>query len=120
MFRLLETIAILLPLTAILLQLSTRLPEVESVRTDRDTVNAIQLALFASSLSMVAAGLVTVIVLILILDSFGARVVLAMLYIAFITLGVSLTLLWAVLNPSYVMAVDQQKLSGWELNDADE
>jgi Ni,Fe-hydrogenase I cytochrome b subunit len=121
LFRLLEVIGILLPLTGIFIQVSFRLPESDNVATGEDnTLQFIRMVLLTAGLVLGIAGVITTMALAIRPGGLASRLVVLLLYLAFLLLTAALATLWAWAHPEMELSTQQQTLSAQEPNDTDE
>jgi Ni,Fe-hydrogenase I cytochrome b subunit len=123
LFRLLEVIGILLPLTGIFIQVSFRLPDSdESVAesTTEPTFQFIRMLLLSAGLVLGLAGVVTTVALVLVLESLAGAFVVLLLYLAFVLLTAALAVLWTWAHPKMDISTQQQTLLDQGPNDEDE
>jgi len=123
LFRLLEVIGILLPLTGIFIQVSFRLPDgEESVAelTTEPTLHFIRMILLSAGLVLGLAGVVTTVALVFVLERLASIVVVLLLYLAFLLLTTALAVLWAWSHPEMDIQTQQQTLSDQGPNDGDD
>lgn len=123
LFRLLEVIGILLPLTGIFIQLSFRLSDSdESVAesTTEPTLHFIRMVLLSAGLVLGLAGVATTVALALVLDRLASVVVVLLLYLAFLLLTTALAALWARAHPGKDVPTQQQTLSDQGPNDGND
>ena len=123
LFRLLEVIGILLPLTGIFIQVSFRLPESDESVTDsttEPTLNFIRVVLLSAGLVLGLAGVVTTMALALVLERLSSVIVVILLYLTFLLLTTALAALWAWSHPEMDIPTQQQTLSDQGPNNKDE
>jgi Ni,Fe-hydrogenase I cytochrome b subunit len=123
LFRLLEVIGILLPLTGIFIQVSFRLPDSDESAADsttEPTLNFIRVILLSAGLALGLAGVVTTMALALVVERLASAFVVLLLYLAFLLLTIALAVLWAWANPEMNVQTQQQTLSDQGPNDEDD
>jgi hypothetical protein len=120
LFRLLEIIAILLPLTGIFIQLSFRFTEeLEGDDHDND-ITLIRLLLLTAGAVLGLAGSIVSAVLSLTIPGVWVSVALGLMYISFLVVTGVLGILWAWVHPEIAVPAEQQTLSESAPNTSDE
>jgi hypothetical protein len=119
LFRILEIISILLPLTGIFIQVSFRL-DAETERVDEpDHIDHFRVTLTSAGMALGLAGVLTTAVLSMSVSGWGARIAIVFLYFAFLLFTAALAVLWLWAHPSVSLSAEQQTLSESTDNDAD-
>ena len=119
LFRILEIVGILLPLTGIFIQVSFRLDDEVVEDTEGNQIELFRFLLVSAGLSLGIVGTLVAGVLAVLLAGFWARLTLAILYIAFLFITIGIGLLWVWAHPTVSLSTDQQTLSESTDNDSD-
>lgn len=120
LFRLLEIIGILLPLTGIFIQLSFRFTEEFEGADQNNDIALIRVLLLTAGMVLGIAGIIVSAVLSLTLPGVWVSVALTLLYVAFLVLTSVLGILWAWVHPEFSVPGEQQTLSESNPNASDE
>lgn len=112
LFRLLEIIGILLPLTGIFVQVSARVVDEHMEDHGQSDLNLLRATLLASAVVLGATGIIAAAVLSLRLSGWAETVVAGGLYIAFLLLTIGIATMWAWIHPGIPLPAGQQTLQG--------
>lgn len=99
LFRLIEIIGILLPLTGIFVQLTTRIAN-DLLDGEPENIEILHSTLISAALVLGIAGTFATAVQSVLLDGFWASMVMGALYVAFLLITVAIAILWAWVHPS--------------------
>ena len=122
LFRVLQVIGVLLPLTAIFIQASLQLAPDTDADGVPDPLESMQVSLLSSALIMGVAGAITVAELSTRTSDVWETVVLLLVFFAFLQITTALMPLWAWLHPriEFQPVEGQQTLPGSTDNGVDE
>lgn len=122
LFRLLEIIAILLPLTGIFIQLTFQMTDELTAEGEEsnEPVLTLRLALLTAGLSLGIAGVVGSWALYLLTDGYMTRVAILGIYVAFLLFSSVFGALWLFVHPKISVWTTQQDLSDASENNTDE
>lgn len=118
-FRLLEVIAILLPLTGIFLQMSTRVLDEISSGFDETDVRTIQSLLLVAGVILATTAMLVSITLSLSDQLLRYRAVYLLMYVAFLCMTIALGFVSVAVHPNISVTGRQQDLTESTEKDAD-
>lgn len=119
LFRLIEIIGILLPLTGIFVQLSIRVVD-DLLDVEPETMETLQSTLLAAALTLGIAGSVAAALLAVRLDDGMAQLVALVLYVSFMLITAAVATMWTWVHPGFPLPLSQQRLQDTEDNDTGE
>lgn len=120
LFRALEIIAVLLPLTGIFITMSYRMASELGLDLDRTEMKIIQVLLLVGGSAFALSGTLTAAILTVTTGGFLNKVVFLVLYVGLLLISIAMALLYVVLIDSVSPSPGQQTLSDPSNNTSNE